>query len=115
MKNQTESQERIIITTTMSKAYQVTLPAVFRKKLQLEAGDEIVFEEVRDGILLKKAQTKKERIEAMMARLDEWRDNLSQETKERIKQHAGWTINQYHEYYDNLPETKAYIKEKYGI
>ena len=115
MNNDNLGQERIIITTTMSKAYQVTLPAVFRKKLQLEAGDEIIFEETKDGILLKKAQTKKERIEAMMARLDEWRNNLPSETKEKIKQHAGWTVNQYHEYYDNLPETKAYIKEKYGV
>lgn len=59
MKGQKNSQERIKITTTMSKAYQITLPAVFRKKLQLEAGDEIIFEEVGGGILLKKAQTKR--------------------------------------------------------
>lgn len=69
--------------------------------------------------MLKKAQTKRERIEAMMARLDELKaeheKHMTPEQKEFAKMSAGWTINQYHEYYDNLPETKAYLKEKYGV
>ena len=35
--------------------------------------------------------------------------------KKRIEMSKGWTINQYHEYIDKLPETKAYMKEKYGV
>jgi len=27
----------------------------------------------------------------------------------------GWTVNQFHQYFDSLPETKAYIKERYGV
>ena len=48
------------VTTTLSKGYQITLPSALRKALKLESGDEIVLEQCRDGMLLKKALTREE-------------------------------------------------------
>ncbi len=103
------------VTTTLSKGYQITLPSALRKALKLESGDEIVLEQCRDGILLKKALTREEKVRRSFAELAKWRESLPDEVKENIKKHAGWTVNQYHEYYDNLPETKTYLEEKYGV
>lgn len=107
------------ITTTLSKGYQITLPSVLRKALKLEAGDEVVLEQSRDGILLKKALTREEQLKKMAEELDRIREEqekqMTPEQKAFAKMSAGWTINQYHEYISNLPETKKYIKEKYGV
>lgn len=104
-----------VVTTTISKANQITLPSALRKEFQLQAGDEIEMQKTKEGIFLRKALTKEEKIKQAMAELDRWRNGLSDETQKLIKKHAGWTVNQLHEYYDNLPETKNYLKEKYGV
>ena len=101
----TEGDE-IVVTTTMSKAYQITVPSVIRKALGLEPGDPVDLKMEQGQAVLKRAETREEQVRR--------REGLSDETKAKIKKHAGWTINQYHDYYDNLPETKAYLKEKYG-
>lgn len=103
------------VTSKISSGCQITLPSAFRKALGFGAGDDIVMEDRDGGILIKKAMTREEKLKQMFADLDEWRENLPDETKELIKKHAGWTVNQYHEYYDNLPETKEYIRKKYGV
>lgn len=105
----------IQITTKLSSGYQITLPSALRKAFNLEAGDEVVIEECRDGIFMKKALSREEKVKRVFAELDEWRESLPDETKEEIQKHAGWTVNQYRECFDNLPETKAQVKEKYGI
>lgn len=102
-------------TTRISKGYQITLPSALRRAFHLEAGDEIVVEESKDGILIKKALTREEKVKEGFARLDEWRESLPGEAKEKIREYAGWTASQYREHIDNLPETKVYMKEKYGI
>lgn len=109
----TEGDE-IVVTTTMSKAYQITVPSMIRKALGLEPGDPVDLKMEQGQAVLKRAETREEQVRRVFAELDEWREGLSDETKAKIKKHAGWTINQYHDYYDNLPETKAYLKEKYG-
>ena len=107
------------VTTTLSKGYQITLPSAMRKALKLEAGDEIVLEQQKGGILVKKALTREEQIKKMFDELDvirkEQEKQMTPEQKAFAKMSAGWTVNQYHEYFDNLPETKKYNKEKYGV
>lgn len=103
----------------LSSGYQVTVPAALRKALDLQPGDELEGE-IKGGVLtMRKAATKRERIERYFRELDrlkaEREKRMTPEQKKFAEMSKGWTINQYHEYFDNLPETKAYIKEKYGV
>lgn len=107
------------MTTKLSRAYQITLPSALRKALHLEVGDEIEMEETKKGFLLRKAETKEERIKRAFVELErlkvEREKTMTPEQKRIAEMTKGWTVNQYHEYFDNLPETKAYMKEKYGV
>ena len=106
-------KEGEVVTTTMSRAYQITVPSVVRKALGLMPGDPVDLELRKGQVVLKKAESHGDRVKRVFAELDEWRESLPAEAKDLIKKHAGWTVNQFHEYYDNLPETKARMKEKY--
>lgn len=108
-------ENKVVVTTTMSKAYQITVPSVVRKALRLEPGDPVEFEVEQGRAVLVRAETREEKIKRVFADLDEWRDSLPDEVKENIKKYAGWTASQHREYIDNLPETKAYREEKYGV
>ncbi len=114
-----DKENRTVVTTTMSKAYQITVPSVVRRALGLMPGDPVEFRMERGRAVLVRAETREEKIKRVFAELDrmkvEREKQMTSEQKEFAKMSAGWTINQYHEYYDNLPETKAYIKEKYGV
>lgn len=113
--NMKEVKEGKVVTTIMSKAYQITVPSVIRRALALEPGDPVEIRMERGRAVLRRAETREEQVKRVFAELDEWRKGLSQETQAKIKQHAGWTADQYREYIDGLPENKAYRKEKYGI
>lgn len=104
----------IQIMSRLSNGYQITLPSALRKAFNIGAGDEVEMVETKEGILLRKALTREERVKAVFESLDEWREDLPEEAKEKIKKYAGWTANQYREYIDSLPETKARMEEKYG-
>ncbi len=107
------------IEATMSAGYQITVPSAVRKLLDLRPQDKIVFDTDRKRITIEKAETKEEKIKRIFAELEEMKRKrekyMTPEQKAFAKKTAGWTVNQYHEYYDNLPETKEYIKEKYGV
>lgn len=113
------AQEGAVVTTTISKGYQITVPSSIRKALGLSPGDSIDFEMERGQVVLRRAETQEERVRRIFAELDELKTErekrMTPDQKEFAEMSAGWTINQFHEYYDNLPETKAYLKEKYGI
>lgn len=108
-----------LIRTNLSRGYQITLPSKARKALGLEANDplNITFDNKR--VVITKGQTIDEQIDQMVKELDElrneWQERRTPKQKAFEKMSAGWTINQYHEYFDNLPETKAQIKEKYNV
>lgn len=108
-------EQKTIVTTTMSKAYQITVPSVVRKALGLMPGDPVDFRIERGRAVMQRAETREEQVKRIFAELEEWRKGLPEETQAKIKQHAGWTANQYREYIDELPETKAYRKKKYGV
>ena len=103
------------VEVVMSSANQITVPSQLRKMLGLKAGDKLAFHLGDKAITITKAESDEEKTRRIFRQLDEWRESLPEEVKENIKKHAGWTANQYHEHYDNTPEHKAYIKEKYGI
>lgn len=105
----------IQVEATMSSAKQITVPREVREALKLAVGDKIAFKLAGKSITVDKAETQEEKVKRIFDELAEWRESLPQEVKDNIKKHAGWTVDQFHEYYDNLPETKAYIKEKYGV
>jgi len=113
------SKEKDVVTTTMSKAYQITVPSVVRKALGLEPGDPVDFRIEKGRAVLKRAETHEEKVKRAFAELERWRaeweKTMTPEQKEFAEMAKGWTINQHHEYYDNLPETKKYLKEKYGV
>lgn len=100
---------------TVSSGYQVTVPSALRKLLKVKPGDKLVFDTDAERPTVEKALSREEQIKRAFQGLDEWRESLPDEVKENIRKHAGWTVNQYHEYYDNLPETKEYIRKKYGV
>lgn len=64
---------KITVTTTMSKACQITVPSVVRKAMGLKPGDEVDFVLEEDGVRLIKLLTKEERIKRGFAELDAWR------------------------------------------
>lgn len=103
----------------ISSANQITVPKKLREAMKLSAGDKLTFVFGPKSITVEKAETREEKIKRIFAEFDrlneEHRKRMTPEQKEFAKKSAGWTINQYHEYFDNLPETKAYIKEKYGV
>lgn len=107
------------VEATMSAGFQITMPSLLRKELNLKPGDKIVFDTDKKNITVEKAATQREQVKAMLAEFDrlneEHRKRMTPEQKRFAKMSKGWTIGQYHEYYDNLPETEAYVKEKYGV
>ena len=115
MRNLKKLEEQEAVMTTMSKAYQITVPSKVRRALGIEPGVPLELRMRGDEMVIKRALTHEERVKQLFEELGEWRKGLPEETKALIRKHAGWTVNQYHEYYDNLPETKKYMKEKYGL
>ena len=103
------------MTLKLSSVNQITLPRAVRELLGVKAGDEVEVSLRNNVVQLRRAETHEEKVRRVFREMEEWNNNLPEEVKANIRKHAGWTINQYHEYYDNLPETKAYIKEKYGV
>ncbi len=105
-------------TTTLSKGLQITLPSFARKALGLAAGDNINITTKDNQIVITKAETQEEQVDRVLRELDAinkaQQKNMTPEQKRLAKLTAGWTVNQFHEYFDNTPEHKAYIKEKYG-
>ncbi len=114
-----KKEQEIVVTTTMSKGYQITVPSVIRKALGLEPGDAVNFRMERGQAVLKKMPTREEQIRAMLKEFDklneEYEKRITPEQKEFAKMTAGWTARQYREYIDSLPETKQYWKAKYGV
>lgn len=105
--------------TTLSKGFQITLPSSIRKALGLQAGDPLHIVSNNGSITITKAETQEETVHRIFRELDELRikreKNMTSEQKAFAEKTKGWTANQYREYIDSLPETKAYIKEKYGL
>lgn len=112
-------EQQTTVTTIMSKAYQITVPSVVRKALGLMPGDSVDFVMERGRAVLVRAETHEEKMKRIFADLDriraEQERQMTPEQKRFAKMAAGWTANQYREYIDNLPETKAYVKDKYGV
>ncbi len=107
------------ITLKLSSVNQITLPSALRKILGVQAGDELEVKVVNNAIQLKKAETTEEAVRRIFRELDELRlkreKTFTPEQKAFAEKSRGWTANQYREYIDNLPETIAHRKEKYGI
>lgn len=112
-------ENEVKVTTTMSKAYQITVPSVVRKALGLMPGDPVDIKMERGQAVMRRAETREERIKRAFANLErlkqEREKRMTPEQKKFAEMSAGWTVNQYREYIDNLPETKQHLKEKYGI
>ena len=107
------------IEVTMSNAFQITVPSAVRKALDLKPKDKLVFDTDRKQIVVEKGESREEKIRRVFAEFgrlnEEHKKRMIPEQKKFAEMSAGWTVNQYHEYFDNLPETKAYLKEKYGV
>ncbi len=107
------------VEATMSSANQFTVPKQLRQALGLVAGDKIVFRFNGPEIIVKKAESKEEKIKRLSRELDELKSKrearMTLEQREFAEKTAGWTASQYREYIDNLPETRAYFEEKYGV
>lgn len=92
----------------MSANGQITIPKELREEMDWGAGDVLIFAPRKDGFEIYKQLSLREEMVT-------WRQGLSPKTKSMIKKTAGWTINQYHDYFDNLPENVAEIERKYGL
>lgn len=67
-------ENKTVVTTTMSKAYQITVPSVVRKALGLEPGDPVDFEIDQGRAILVRAETREEKIKRVFADLDRIRE-----------------------------------------
>lgn len=97
-----------IYTSKVSANGQITVPKEVREKYGWQPGDTLVFTPQQDGFAIHKRASLREEMVG-------WRKSLSQETDEMIKKTAGWTLKQYHEYFDSLPENITEMEEKYGF
>lgn len=95
-------------TLKMSANGQITIPKEMREDLGWHPGDVLVF------IPQKKSFSVHKRV-SLREEMVNWRKSLSRETNEMIKKTAGWTLNQYHEYFDNLPENVEEMEREYGL
>lgn len=67
-------------TSRLTRKYQATIPAPVRRKLDLEAGDAILFEIEDDGIRLRKARPiDLEFARALESTLSEWSGEADEE------------------------------------
>lgn len=105
---------KITVTTTMSKAYQITVPSVIRKALGLEPGDPVDFDLRGHEAILVRAETQEEKIKRTLTKLDKIRENLPTEAKANMRKYAGWTASQLRDHYYDTPEGKAEMERKYG-
>lgn len=107
------------IEVTMSAGYQITVPSVLRQELKLLPGYKMVFDMDGGVVMVEKGETHEEKVKRVFANLDrlkaEREKRMTPEQRKFAERSAGWTVNQYHEHIDNLPETKEYLKEKYGV
>lgn len=107
------------VTLKISSVNQITLPSFARKALGIGAGDEMDVRVEGGKIVLEKALTREEKVKQAFAKLDEIRERqfrrMTPEQRAFAEMARGWTVNQYHEHIDNLPETKEYIREKYNV
>lgn len=112
-------KDEVTLTTRMSRAYQITVPSVVRKRLGLEPGDPVEIGVRKGEVILRRAATREEKIKWALAELErlkiEREKAMTPEQKRFAERSRGWTIRQFHEYCDGLPEAKEYIKEKYGV
>lgn len=104
-----------LIRAKISSVGQITLPSAIRKLIGVKAGDEIELVADDGVVFMKKPETLEENISRVSRELDELNQTLPDNVKENIKKYAGWTVSQYREYYDNLPETKKKIRAQYGF
>jgi AbrB family looped-hinge helix DNA binding protein len=94
-------------TSTVQKKGQVTLPAEIRQELGIKPGDEVVFELVDEGILIKSKKTK--RLDRFNQLLVEMNQILKEEEEER-----GESLS-LEEMIEGVREERGKIqKEKYG-
>ena len=109
---------------TLSAGSQVTVPSAIRRLLGLKPGDKMIFDAdtldtKTQKVTVGKALSREEQVQTVMEELErlriEHQKQMTPEQKKFAEMTAGWTVNQYHEYFDNLPETQAYLKEKYGV
>lgn len=85
----------------------------------LEPGDKIIVDTDGKKPTLEKAETQEERVKRVMAKLEQLKiereKTLTPKQKQIMEMTKGWTVNQFHEYFDNLPETKEYLRKKYNV
>lgn len=104
-----------LVRAKISSVGQITLPSTIRKLIGVGAGDEVELIADGDVVFMKKPETLEENIARVSRELDNLNQSLPDEVKENIRKHAGWTVSQYHEYYDKLPETREQVRAKYGF
>lgn len=104
---------------TLSKGYQISLPAVVRKELGVVAGDTVEFVRCEGGVVIKRMMSREEQVREMLAEFDrinaEYMSGSTAEQRKFDEVAKGWTAAEYREYKDNLAVTKEYNKEKYGV
>lgn len=92
----------------MSANGQVTIPKEIREEFGWRPGDVLVFSPREKGFEVFKQLNLRDDMK-------KWREKLSEETNNIIQKTAGWSIAQYHEYFDNLPENVEEMERKYGF
>lgn len=96
--------------TTITKSGQATIPKEVRDILGINLGERIYFTVNKDKtVSLAREMTEKE----ARAYLDSF--FADEEGQRLIKKHAGKSVSQLREEWDNSPEGKAYYEEEYGI
>jgi AbrB family looped-hinge helix DNA binding protein len=94
--------------STVQKKGQVTLPIEIRQELGIKPGDEVVFELVNEGVLIK--SEKVERIERLNQLLTEMNQILKDEEEER-----GESLSLEEMIEEVREERGKILKEKYGL
>lgn len=96
--------------TTITKSGQITLSKNAREVLGVHPGERIQVKINKDGISIDRKLSDEE----FIAKIDEINAQSSPETKQKIKEYAGKTVNELMDIYANSPEGRAEFEEEYG-
>jgi len=103
----TKPKEKKVYEAKISSNWQIAIPKEVRELLDIKPGDMLLFIPMKDKVRMVKQKSLREE-------MAEWRSELSEETKAKIKAMAGWTAAQHREYLMQNPNNIKRMKERYG-
>ena len=111
--------ETMSYTVTINSSGQATIPKAVREFLGVVPGkNPLIFDIVKDRVILKKGKTNEEIFDENMQKIRKLlkeAERKNPEIKKLREKYKGMTFNEVRDAYDATPEGKKEFEEKYGF